>query len=432
MVNNNPISIVDELEFDRYGIDGGYEIYELKHNISLTAINIRQKRQGLEAEIGIDAPDYHFKKENIILHLQDYSQRKKLALELAGQTSEPLPWDKLLDALCEETVNLSRQLSEIQDVNAEPSVSTIEYEFQGIAIPKNLPSTIFAPGGKGKTTFASFLAVIYEYGIAPTLPITPSTGHVLYLDYESDIEVMRKYFKAIRAGLDLTDHREIAYQFCERPLLDIIDSLRTLIKNRGIELVIIDSQMAATAGGSQYMNEAEKASEYYNCLRSLKCTTITLDHVTKESMKSQDTNGTSSPYGSIVKYNRAKSIYELRSVQDTDSDHLEFALIHQKFNLGRKQKPMGIAIDFENNGDELCSIKFSECELADNPELAKTLPVKTRIFDLLLHEGLKTVEEISEDIGIGHDTAKTTLNRNKNMFMKNGNTWGVLSRSKLP
>jgi predicted transcriptional regulator len=70
--------------------------------------------------------------------------------------------------------------------------------------------------------------------------------------------------------------------------------------------------------------------------------------------------------------------------------------------------------------------------LADNPELAKTLPVKTRIFDLLLHEGLKTVEEISEDIGIGHDTAKTTLNRNKNMFMKNGNTWGVLSRSKLP
>ena len=414
----------NDLDFSTYETSGGYEHMEYNHNVSITTTNIRQNRQGLEAELLINAPDYQVKKEALLLHLQDHRARQNLALELAVTGTEPLPWDKILEYVASETIRRYRSLSNIYDIGAEPESLSIEYAIQDI-LPLNLPTTMYSPGGRGKSILAEFIAVIYEYGIIPEpLPIAPRMGHVLYLDWESDYEIHRKYIRAIKIGLGLTEHREIAYLSCTNPLTAIIESVRQTVYEKDIELVIIDSQMAATAGAPQGLSEAQLASEYYNCLHSLKCTTLTIDHVSKEGMKSQD--GSNSPYGSVVKYNRARSIYEIRTHQEAESDHMELALIHQKFNLGRKQKPLGIAIDFENAGGELWSIKFSQCDLADNPVLNKALPCKERIFKYLLESGAMTTENISSELEIDQDTTRVTLNRNKKMFVKIGDEWGVL------
>jgi hypothetical protein len=428
----------NEIDMMTHKVEGGYLHYEIYRNIAVTITKTRQNGQGFIGELSIEAPELELKRNAIVLHLQDFKARHALALELAQATgvwtdSSPIPWDKIIDWSINETIKLSRKVAQALDASAEPEILYFPSAIQGIEVPTGLPTTIFSPGGKGKSIFAAFIATLRQYGILAQngLDLIPGQGNVLYLDWESDIEVIRVYFKAIRAGLGITDSMPISYIPCDRSIFNMADSLREFVKEHEIDFVIIDSQMAASAGGPQYQSEADKASEYYNILNSLKCTTLTIDHVNKESMKS-DIGGTGTAYGTVVKYNRARSQYELRSQQDSESDHLEFSLVHQKYNLGRKQKPLGIAVDFENVGGELRSIKFSKCNLANNPELEKTLPSKERIKNLLLSNGLMTIQQISENTGIPEASIRTIVNREKNMFVKNGNTWGVLNRNETP
>jgi len=42
------------------------------------------------------------------------------------------------------------------------------------------------------------------------------------------------------------------------------------------------------------------------------------------------------PYGSVVKYNRSRSQFELNlPEEEEDSDHKEYALVHKKFQPGQ-------------------------------------------------------------------------------------------------
>lgn len=420
------------MEFDRYGVNGGFEVNCIDLDVVMTATNIRENRTGLEAEIALNYKPEDFKKDGIILHLQKHDERQRLAHDLKLQLD--LPWDELLDALCEETIKLYRKHGVVKDASAEPELLYFPSMIQGLAIPVGLHTTIFSPGGKGKSTVSYFLATLIQYGIAPNLPLTPRQGNVLLLDWESSIDVARIYLNSIRKGLGINTPEPISYLNCDRPIFDMTDELYEIKEEKQIEFIIIDSQMAATAGGTQFQTEAEKASAYYNVLNQLKCTTLTIDHATKDMMKSQDMSS-GAAFGSVVKYNRARSQYELRSQQETDSDHLEFALIHQKYNLGRRMKPLGIAVDFKNitGGDGelyLDSIKFSICNLADNPELEKTLPLRQRIINWLKDNHQGTVEKIADDLGDKRDHVRVTLNRQKDDFIKLRNDeWGLLQKT---
>jgi hypothetical protein len=421
------------MELGSHAINGGYEIICYDLNVLMTATNIRDNRTGLEAEISFDAPDIQFKKENLVLHLQKHDERQRLAKDLTSQMF--FPWLELLDALCEETIKLYRQHGVLQDASAEPEMLYFPSIIQGLALPVGLHSTLFSPGGKGKSNVAYFIATLFQYGIChPNLPLVPRQGNTLILDWEGSIDVARIYLRAIRRGLGIETPERINYLECDRPIFDMIDELYEIKDQNQIEFVIIDSQMAATAGGTQYQSDAEKASAYYNVLNQLKCTTLTIDHATKDMMKSQDVSS-GAAYGSVVKYNRARSQYELRSQQEADSDHLEFALIHQKYNLGRRMKPLGISIDFKNIQDDhgedvLDSMTFSICDLNQNPELEKSQPVRQRIINWLKENGTGSTEAIADGIGAPKDQVRVTLNRQEYDFIKTSKgVWGLLQKT---
>jgi len=363
------------------------------------------------------------------LHISNINLLSTRSLaELANRLRKhkKIDWDAVLSKIATYCADKIGEAGTEENINIEPVSMKIDYLLDPL-LPMNEPVTIYTAGGKGKSIFADYIAVLVQFGIAAdgNLPFIPRQCNVLYLDWEADAETHRRYITAIKRGLNVEFVQDIKYLKIDRPLCKVMDTVRSMVKRHNIGLTIIDSQMAATASGSPGLTEAQIASEYYNNIHSLKCTTLTIDHITKQGMLSS--NGIEAPYGSVVKYNRSRSQFELRLPdEEEDSDHKEFALIHRKFNLGRKQKPLGIAVDFTNNDNELVEISFRNCSIKDNPLLEKVLRLPVRIKNLLVSRGSMTVKDIAEQLDETEASVRARLNENKNMFIKlENNEWGV-------
>lgn len=324
---------------------------------------------------------------NRILHTSKInllSTRSLSELSKRLYKNKAVDWDTILSLIANRCFDSLRDAGETVNIDQEPTNLKTDFLLHPI-IPLGEPVTIFSAGGKGKSIFADYLAVLIQHGWVANhgLPFIPRMGNVLYLDWEGDAETHRKYIKAIKTGLGIDDKTFIAYRKLEYPLAQVIDEIRTEVFQKKIDLVIIDSQMAATASGTRGLTEAQVASEYYNLLRSLNCSTLTIDHVTKEGMGNVEVT---SPYGSVVKYNRSRSQFELRLDEGEDDDHKEYVLLHKKYNLGRKERPLGFSVDFVNNDDILEKIEFKYLNLEDNENLSKTLQVWEQIAGVLKRE----------------------------------------------
>jgi hypothetical protein len=343
---------------------------------------------------------------NRILHTSKINLLATRSLtELANRLnkSKQISWETMLSIIANRCFDSLTDGGETVNIDQEPKNMNIEYLLEPL-IPIGEPVTIFAAGGKGKSIFADYIAVLIQHGYAAQndLPIFPQKVNVMYLDWEADAEIHRRYITAIKRGLNITDSTYIAYRRLDYPLAQINDNIRAEISKLNIGFVIIDSQMAATASGRPGLTEAQVASEYYNIIRSWGIATLTIDHITKTGMKDSDDNV--APYGTIVKYNRSRSQFELRLDEGDDDDHKEYALIHKKFNLGRKLKPMGFSVDFSNNGHGLEEITFKAISLAENPTLNKTMTKTDRVIAAIKHfKGQAAAKDIAEYLGSDTD-----------------------------
>jgi len=407
--------------------DNGYDFLFSEHNVGINFPFIRDNGRGLLTELTIEAPPGINLKSNISFNLNDSFQRTKLATDLAKTDTEFIPWDALLEYVVSETIRRYRIPPGLLDISADPENRAVEYLLEPL-LALNQPTTIFSMGGKGKSILADFIAVTVTHGVMPLLPFIPrqEPTQVLYLDWEADLEIHRRYITAIEKGLGL-EHRPIHYLNCDLPFSEYRDALRQMTKELGIALLIIDSQMAATAGNPHGMTESQVGGQYYNDLRTIGLTSLTIDHVSKQSMALGDSGMT--PYGTVVKYNRSRSQYELKQTQEPEADIMELALIHLKFNLGKKSKPLGIRIEFTNTeAGELDQIDFTALDIASNIELVKALPLKPRVRGLLLDEGALSISEIASSLDEHEPSIKTILYREKKLFIKMGDKWGVIAQ----
>lgn len=294
-------------------------------------------------------------------------------------------WNTMLSQVAIACNNIIQSVGDCENINEEPPTMEIEYLLDPI-LPLNMPTTIFTSGGVGKSIIADFLSVLIQFGITGLVShqfsLIPQQTNVLYLDWEADARTHRRYITAIKRGLSADQiesantSQKIQYMHLDHPLAQIATEIKTKILKENIGFVIIDSQMAATATGTRGLTEAQVASEYYNVLNSFGVTTLTLDHITKQGMNGDNSN--EAPYGSVVKYNRSRSQFELKLGDEfINSDEKKYALVHKKFNLGRKQAPIGICANFVNEGNKLISVSFSKFDIVDEPTLSKkALPLK--------------------------------------------------------
>lgn len=293
----------------------------------------------------------------------------------------------------------------------------------------NVPTVLFGSGGLGKSSIASVLGLSVVSGI-PIPPFQDSQmGGVLWIDYEEDEEIFNERLVCLKRGLakhadEITssmlytnaevqhststllstiDDEENVFHYISlsEPLQGHIDFIKQQIRTNDIKLVVIDS-MAGALGGAQ--NDAEAITELYNSMRSVSTAenpvaTLIIDHVAK-SGSTADGSATHAPIGSITKYNRARSVWEIVRDEEEQEENL-LGLYHRKSNVSRRSSPIGIRLSFSENedGSQLEEMWSSEHDIAISDALASKVPLTTRIKNVLI-DASKTTEKSMTAKGI--------------------------------
>ena len=339
--------------------------------------------------------------------------------------STDIPWTDILTYVSGKTLEIARRGEPVEDVGKKLETTKIEYQLSPV-LERNEPTTIYSPGGYAKSYLAAYIACLVQFnckGITDSYGCwLPTAGNVLYLDWESSSQDHKRRVWAIKQGLGINTEDTFSYRFCHQPLASDIYNIQRIISERKIALLIVDSQMAAEGYGS---HPSQVSSQYYNALRSLHCTSLTLDHVNKAEWGKTIEADSLGPYGSVVKFNRSRSQFEIKKSQTAGEDFMELALIHRKHNEGRLLKPIGIRIDFHNNTDgELEKATFRTCNISDNAELSKVQTLKDRLIRIL-EDGPMATKDLAEQLDKPEATIRSTLNRHKDTFTNFGKEWGL-------
>lgn len=357
--------------------------------------------------------------EKTRINLLSDQARKRLASTCAERVDE-LDWVNYIKMAAILVVENHRKGEPVVELGGKPETMALDYRLEPV-LEEGQPSTIFGAGSSCKSYLADFTAVLTQYGIAGMGRWAPKQGNALILDWETSEHEHRRRIYAIKKGLGIEDEPDtIAYRFCTQPLADDIVEIQRIVLDREIDFAIVDSQVAATGGD---IEKAEAANNYYNALRTLRRTTLTIDHQPKNT-----DNGRPMPFGSVFKYLRARSVFELRAVQEPGASFVELGLYHRKHNEGRVLAPMGIRVDFKEVDDVLEKVTFSPCEIRDIPELVKGLTLKAKIT-AVLRDGAITAADIADQVDSTAASVRTILNRHKDTFVKAdpyAETWGLL------
>lgn len=341
------------------------------------------------------------------------------------RNSLEIPWPDILTYVAGKTKEIARRGESVKAVGKKPETMKVEYQLSPI-LEKNEPTTAYSPGGYGKSLLAAYIACLVQFnckGITDSHNCwLPTAGNVLYLDWESSSQDHERRVWAIKQGLGINTEETFLYRFCHQPLASDIYNIQGIIAERKIALLIVDSQMAAEGYGP---HPSQVSSQYYNALRSLHCTSLTLDHLSKSEWSKTADADSLGPYGSVVKFNRSRSQFEIKKSQTAGEDFMELALIHRKHNEGKMLKPIGIRIDFHNDTDgELEKVTFKACDISDSPELSKVQPLRDRVIGILAG-GSMPIKELAEALDKPETTLRATLNRYKDTFVNMGKEWGL-------
>ncbi len=399
-------------------LKANYGIYDFLFEEEQLAVRIdrlRSRGDSLTGEISIIQKEpgqdqvIHQAKLNIL----STQSRNTLSKYLNSRVNS-LDWDAVLETVCLYTIAKSRVGEPVLEVGTSSEQLKLQYRLYPLLLDKEC-NLIYGPGGTGKSYIACLISVLVQQGIEHDR-LVPKQGNVLYLDYETSSEEINSRIFLVQKGLSLTPI-PILYRTCHQSLANEIEIIQQLVIDKNTDLVIVDSVGAACGGEPE---SAEVVLRYFMALRSLKLATLSIDHVTKTDTKM--------PFGSVFKYNAARSIYEVKNSQVPGDTCLEIGLYHRKINTGRLQKPIGLKMSFFEDG-----VIFETMDIQSVPQLSSALPLRDQIREIL-KRGSLTVPEITNEIPVSHATIRMTLNRNKHLFVladQSGKRWGLLSNVPL-
>ena len=352
------------------------------------------------------------------LNLLSTRSKKDLIKELADRYPLPEPqWVEMVEQLCSLTLEghcKGKPPKEIWPVpEGEPAP-----EPEMLITPllyRNKPTLIFGEGSSGKSCIALALAIIAQlpYNDNP-LWLQPKQANALYLDYESDEDEFRQRLTRICRGFGVGPV-PILYRECDIPLVEDIEHLEQIVSEYNIGLVIIDSLGVASGGAS--LNDAATATTFYAALRRLGVTSLLITHISKDAVTRKP-----SAFGSVYFTNLARSVFAINKHQEQESTEIAIDLVHTKNNQGPLLTHQGFKIRFLPE-----KTLISRIEPESVPEFLEKMSLKARIGELLKDEGKLPAKDIAEMIDKPENTVRSILSRNKGLFVRMGNEWGLMS-----
>lgn len=329
-----------------------------------------------------------------------------------AQRHEGIDWAVIVEQICVQVLKAHREGEPVVRLRDVEYSDSLAYRLEPFIVEQEA-NLIYGYGGLGKSLIAAYFAIAVDRGIiAPRENLRAEKGPVLYVDYETRKEIAARRFRLIERGLGLDDGPDILYRRFEQPVANEVERLQRIVAEYDIQLAIIDSAAPACGG------EPEAASatiQYFAALRSLKIATLTIAH------RAKNTAGPG-PFGSVYWVNYPRNVFEIKKAQEVGDDRISVALVHQKANDTRLEKPFGFQIAFSDN-----AISISAQDIKDVPEFDEERSLRERVAETLANGRMK-VAELVEELGAKPISVRQALNRGKDKdFIKLGEYWGLLA-----
>ena len=374
--------------------------------------HLLERSEGISGEILVSRSGFHIYQARV--NMLGPTAKKSLANEL-NERINTIDWRIVVEQAFTKTLDLFRKGDEVVQVGHLPKRESPKYRVKPFVLEKEL-NALYAFGGTGKSTFSQFLATLVQCGVN-AVGMTVQKGNTLILDWETSREKVDENIQAIKKGLGITQPEEPFYRRCYRPLASEIYTVQAIVAEKDIKFVIIDSANMA-AGISESFHTP--ALGMVGALRSLNCSVLIIDHKPKKG---------ETMFGSIIKTNACRALWELQSQQDEQTKELDLGFFQDKHN-DFKWPPFGLHCILKGDEEHLNEIVFSRQEVANMSEVGKTLTLGARILAHLRKHPM-LAEEISEDLDAKKDSVKMTLTR----LRKEGkvvnlpdNQWGLVAR----
>jgi hypothetical protein len=230
----------------------------------------------------------------------------------------------------------------------------------------------------------------------PQLGLQPEPGAVLFLDYETDEDTVWERVNMVSAGFDEPIPEGFYYRQMHQTIAADFQQVNQLVMDHNISLVIVDS--AAPAVGEPEASQA--TNEYFRALRSLRCSSLTVAHVSKGGKETE-------PFGSIFWRNLPRANYRVDASHEPGAQSFAMQIKHTKSNNGKRLQDRAYQLTFEND-----VVRFTFADIAAVPEFAEGMTLGQRI-SAVLKNGALSVKEIAEMLEANENSVKTTLNRHK-------------------
>jgi len=334
---------------------------------------------------------------------------KKSFAKLLEDRDSQVDWDKILEQLCVSVIKASRTGSpEVQITGDTDVVTQAKWLIDPVLQVQN-PTLIYGPGSSGKSWFGQYLAVLADAGINHG-GLTVEPANTMILDWETSQEEIGARITMIRRGLGLSGQSGVWYKAMSQGLSSDLETVRTAVLQRDIHFVVLDSIGSAAAGEPE---SAEVVLRLFNSLRSLKVTSLCIDHTNRENTL----------FGSVYKFNASRQIFEVKKHQRPDDNRVVFALFHRKANNSKLIRDMGFELDFAVPGQ----VSFNRKDVRDT-DLAQFQSIPERIsnvFRTSKGSGKLTVDDVAEEISteerpVTKESVRTAMSRmfNNGALMK--------------
>jgi hypothetical protein len=331
--------------------------------------------------------------------------KKEIATILKGRLDTP-DWETIIEYVCVKSMRKHREGHPLVKIGKLPPRKEVPYLLHPL-IRKDVPCILYGESGIGKSYVSLFLSLLITEEIS-AVGMTPLKGKILYLDWEDGEQNLDERLKALASGLGI-ETPELCYQYMDGPFNDNVHTIAKRIADEGADMIIVDSKGAAIGGR---INEADTTVQLFNSIRSLKITSIVIDHVAKQSAVG--------PIGSTYTVAEARNVWEMRASKTIADNKLRIGFYHRKTNMSKKHPPFALEFTFEEDDNEIVkSVSVEQADVTEDADTRAALPLVERI-KIFLQDQVEpngqyqaiSVEDIAEACGSRPGTVRARLSEN--------------------
>jgi len=253
-------------------------------DLSMRFFKFHDQANGLTSEVWVKKSSNNALYDSSRYTLTSVESKRKLA-KLLQERFELLEvdWLGLTIQAFTMVVNAYRVGEPTLELKATKILKPLEYLIYPL-LPKNVPTTLVADGGAGKSTLAILLCTLLlsayndEHNtLGLKMPDEPI--NCLYLDWETDKDEIEHNLTRFKNGLGIDQDITLHYRRCWQPMGDDMDEIQQQVLKHKPNLIVIDNMASATQTDLIGADGATKL--FTRDIRQLHCTTLLLAHHSK-------------------------------------------------------------------------------------------------------------------------------------------------------